>query len=171
MRNVGLNPLRAGLYVTLEEMGANFEIADRRELNGEPVADLIFRGGALKGVDVPADRAPSMIDEYPILAVAAAFAEGTTRMAGLSELRVKESDRLTAIATGLAACGVDARVEGDDLIVEGGGRPPPGAAQVAADHDHRIAMAFLVLGLGAETAGRNRRRPGPSPPVFRALWT
>ena len=150
IRNVGLNPLRAGLYATLKEMGANLEIADPREISGEPVGDLVFRAGPLKGVEVPAERAPSMIDEYPILAVAAAFAEGPTRMAGLAELRVKESDRLAAIATGLDACGVAATIEGDDLIVEGRGAPPAGGAKVAADHDHRIAMAFLVLGLAAE---------------------
>lgn len=150
VRGVGLNPLRAGAFATLREMDADIEIANERTESGEPMADLVFRGGALKGVDVPAGRAPSMIDEYPILAVAAAFAEGRTRMAGLSELRVKESDRLNAIANGLAACGVEASIEGDDLIVEGRGGPPPGGGAIASDHDHRIAMAFLVFGMAAE---------------------
>ena len=146
---VGVNPLRTGLYDTLAEMGADMSFRNRRIEAGEPVADLVFRAGALKGVDVPAERAPSMIDEYPILAVAAAFARGRTRMFGLSELRVKESDRLAAIAEGLAACGVRVAVDGDDLTVEGDGRAPAGGATVAARDDHRIAMAFLVLGLGA----------------------
>lgn len=157
VRNVGLNPLRAGLFTTLEEMGADLERRDAREVSGEPVADLVFRHGPLTGVTVPADRAPSMIDEYPILAVAAAFATGETRMCGLAELRVKESDRLAAIADGLAVCGVTARIDGDDLIVKGGGYPPQGGGvpprgggSVAVHHDHRIAMSFLVMGLGAE---------------------
>jgi 3-phosphoshikimate 1-carboxyvinyltransferase len=106
------------------------------------------RASALRGVDVPAERAPSMIDEYPILAVAAAFAQGTTRMRGLKELRVKESDRLAAVAAGLRANGVSVAVDGDDLIVEGAGRPP-GGSQVATHMDHRIAMAFLVMGLAS----------------------
>ena len=102
---------------------------------------------------MPADRAPSMIDEYPILAVAAAFARGRDVMHGLGELRVKESNRLAAVVAGLRACGVDAREEGDSLIVEGLGGPPPGGAEVRAHHDHRIAMSFLVLGLAARAAG------------------
>jgi 3-phosphoshikimate 1-carboxyvinyltransferase len=146
---VGVNPLRTGLYDTLAEMGADISFTNRRTEAGEPVADLLVRAGRLRGVDVPADRAPSMIDEYPILAVAAAFAQGRTRMFGLSELRVKESDRLSAIAEGLAACGVRVAVDGDDLTVEGDGRPPAGGARVKARDDHRIAMAFLVLGLAA----------------------
>jgi len=99
---------------------------------------------------VPPERAPSMIDEYPILAVAAAFASGTTRMRGLSELRVKESDRLAAVARGLQACGVKLEIEGDDLIVHGTGKPPAGGASIAVNLDHRIAMAFLVMGMAAE---------------------
>ena len=146
---VGVNPLRTGLYDTLAEMGADISFANRRTEAGEEVADLVLRAGELKGVDVPADRAPSMIDEYPILAVAASCAKGRTRMLGLSELRVKESDRLAAIAHGLAACGVKVRVDGDDLTVEGTGRPPVGGATVTTHDDHRIAMAFLVLGLAA----------------------
>jgi 3-phosphoshikimate 1-carboxyvinyltransferase len=144
---VGVNPLRAGLYQTLSEMGADLTLSNRRLQAGEPVADLVLRHGALRGVDVPPERAPSMIDEYPILAVAAACADGTTRMRNLGELRVKESDRLTAMARGLAACGVDLAIEGDDLIVRGTGRPPAGGATIAVNLDHRIAMSFLVLGM------------------------
>jgi 3-phosphoshikimate 1-carboxyvinyltransferase len=154
IRGVGLNPLRAGLFGTLIEMGADISIGAQRVEAGEPVGDLTFRGappGTLKGIDVPASRAPSMIDEYPILAVAAAFAAGTTRMHGLAELRVKESDRLSAIERGLASCGVDCAIEGDSLIVRGNGQMPPGGALVAAELDHRIAMSSLVLGMAAET--------------------
>lgn len=153
IRGVGLNPLRAGLFGTLMEMGADITIASQRIEAGEPVGDLTFRGGspgALHGVDVPASRAPSMIDEYPILAGVAAFAAGTTRMHGLAELRVKESDRLAAIERGLTACGVTCAIEEDSLIVEGNGQRPAGGALVAAELDHRIAMSFLVLGLAAE---------------------
>lgn len=146
--HVGLNPLRTGLLATLLEMGADISIENQRDSGGEPVADLKVRASRLKAVDVPATRAPSMIDEYPILAVAAAVAEGTTRMHGLSELRVKESDRLTAIATGLAACGVHVAVDGDTLSVTGG--RVPGGATVATHMDHRIAMSFLVLGGAAK---------------------
>jgi 3-phosphoshikimate 1-carboxyvinyltransferase len=149
IRNVGLNPLRAGLYATLAEMGADIAIANRREEAGEPVADLAVRASALNGVDVPPERAPTMIDEYPVLAVAAAFAAGTTRLRGLAELRVKESDRLAAIAAGLAACGVAVAVEGDDLVIRGGRARAAGGATVAVNLDHRIAMAFLVFGLAA----------------------
>ncbi|HLI19890.1 MAG TPA: 3-phosphoshikimate 1-carboxyvinyltransferase [Stellaceae bacterium] len=151
VEGVGINPLRAGLFETLGEMGADITFDKRRIEGGEPVADLVVRGGgALRGVTVPAQRAPSMIDEYPILAVAAAFAQGRTVMHGLAELRVKESDRLAAIAKGLGDCGVTVAIEGDTLIVEGGGRRPRGGAPVAAALDHRIAMAFLVLGMAAE---------------------
>jgi 3-phosphoshikimate 1-carboxyvinyltransferase len=145
--SVMLNPLRTGLIQTLREMGGDLRVSNRRVVGGEPVGDLNARFSDLRGIDVPATRAPSMIDEYPILAIAAAFATGTTIMRGLSELRVKESDRLAAIAGGLRACGVDARGEGDTLIVHGCGGPPPGGAFVPAFHDHRIAMSFLVLGL------------------------
>jgi len=150
IEGVGVNPLRAGLYDTLAEMGADISFANRREEAGEPVCDMVVRAGELSGIDVPAERAPSMIDEFPILAVAAAYARGRTRMNGLAELRVKESDRLAAIADGLAACGAKVAVEGDDLIVEGTGRAPAGGALVRARDDHRIAMAFLVLGLAAK---------------------
>ncbi|TMJ60203.1 MAG: 3-phosphoshikimate 1-carboxyvinyltransferase [Alphaproteobacteria bacterium] len=147
--NVGLNPTRAGLIASLREMGADITLQKQRTEGGEPVADLHVRAGSLKGADIPPERAPSMIDEYPILAVAAACAKGRTVMRGLAELRVKESDRLAAIATGLAACGVRVDVQGDDLIVEGSGNFPAGGARVATQLDHRIAMAFLVLGLAA----------------------
>ncbi len=147
--NVGLNPSRTGLLLCLEEMGADITLENRREAGGEPVADLKVRAGALKGADIPPERAPSMIDEYPILAVAAACARGRTVMHGLAELRVKESDRLAGIAEGLSRCGVRVRVEGDDLIVEGDGNSPAGGAMIETQLDHRMAMAFLVLGLAA----------------------
>ena len=148
--NVGTNPLRCGLVTTLMEMGARIETGAARETGGEPVADLLVRAGALSGVEVPPERAPSMIDEYPILAVAAAFATGRTVMRGLSELRVKESDRLAAIADGLAAAGVSVIVEQDTLVVEGQGGRPRGGTRIATRLDHRIAMAFLVLGMASE---------------------
>ena len=147
--NVMLNPLRTGLFATLQEMGADLSFANRRNLGGEEVADITARSSPLRGIEVPAVRAPSMIDEYPILAIAAAFAEGTTRAHGLAELRVKESDRLAAIIAGLRACGVDARDEGDSLIVQGIGAPPAGGGNVTTHGDHRIAMSFLVMGLAA----------------------
>lgn len=150
IRGVGLNPLRTGLLTTLAEMGADIRISNRRTEAGEPVGDLNVSAGSLRGVDVPAGRAPSMIDEYPILAMAAACAEGTTRLNGLAELRVKESDRLGAIADGLTACGAAVVIEGDSLIIEGTGRPPRGGACIAVNLDHRIAMAFLVLGMATE---------------------
>ncbi len=150
VEGVLLNPTRSGFIETLREMGARIEVLDRRDDGGEPVGDLRVRASALKGVRVPSDRAPSMIDEYPILACVAAFAEGETKMEGLAELKVKESDRLSATAAGLAACGVSARVEGDDLFVEGTGEVK-GGGRVKTVMDHRIAMAFLTLGLGARS--------------------
>jgi 3-phosphoshikimate 1-carboxyvinyltransferase len=147
------NPLRTGLYATLREMGAQIETLETRDDGGEEVADLRVRAGALKGVEVPAERAPSMIDEYPILAVAASFAEGVTRMKGLQELRVKESDRLAATADMLRANGVEVAIEGDDLIVQGKARPA-GGGEVTTHMDHRIAMAALVLGLAADNPVR-----------------
>src|SRR5262249_12365423 len=145
---VMMNPLRTGLLATLSEMGADIEVLDRRSEGGEEVADLRVRASMLRGVDVSPHRAPSMIDEYPVLAVAAAFAEGTTRMRGLAELRVKESDRLAATTAGLVANGVEVSVEGDDLLVHGKGSVPGGGA-ITAHMDHRIAMAFLVMGLAS----------------------
>jgi len=152
MPGVGMNPGRIGLLDTLRDMGADVTLANEREAAGEPVADLRVRTSRLEGIEVPASRAPSMIDEYPILAVAAAAAHGRTVMRGLGELRVKESDRLSAIAAGLAACGVRAEISGDDLTVEGCGGPPPGGGTVATHYDHRIAMSFLVLGTIAQAA-------------------
>ncbi len=149
IEGIGINVLRAGLFETLLEMGADIEFNNRRIEGGEPVADLGIRASLLKGVTVPAERAPSMIDEYPILAVAAAFAKGRTVMHGLAELRVKESDRLAAIAQGLADCGVKVEIDGDSLIVDGTGERPDGGAAVSAALDHRIAMSFLVLGMAA----------------------
>jgi 3-phosphoshikimate 1-carboxyvinyltransferase len=147
VQGVCVNPLRTGLFTTLEEMGARIARQDERTVGGETVADLLVEGGPLAGVDVPEGRAPSMIDEYPVLSVVAALASGTTRMRGLGELRVKESDRLATMAEGLAACGATVEVEGDDLIVHGsGGRPLPGGVTLDAKLDHRIAMSFLVLG-------------------------
>jgi 3-phosphoshikimate 1-carboxyvinyltransferase len=152
LRNVGVNPLRTGLLDTLIEMGAEITLEKPRQAAGEPVADLKVRAGRLKGVAVPAERAPRMIDEYPVLAVLAACAEGTTRLNGLGELRVKESDRLAAIAQGLAACGVRVTELKDGLVIEGLGRSPKGGALIPTRLDHRIAMAFLVLGLASEEA-------------------
>ena len=150
LTDVGMNPRRTGLYDTLVEMGADIAFENRRDQAGEPVADLRVRGSRLKGVVVPADRAPSMIDEYPILAVAASYAEGTTVMLGLKELRVKESDRLAMVAEGLVRCGVKVEVGADDsLTVHGTGRPPQGGGVIATAMDHRIAMSFLVMGMGS----------------------
>ena len=149
LEGVMLNPLRAGLIDTLTEMGAAIERLNARIEGGEDVADLRVRGSALRGVEVPAARAPAMIDEYPILAVAASFAQGTTLMRGLKELRVKESDRLAGTADMLRANGVTVEIEGDDLFVEGRGRAP-GGGLVATHMDHRLAMSALVMGLESE---------------------
>ena len=151
VEGVGLNPSRTGLLASLAEMGADITPLNERIEGGEPVADLRVRAGALSGADFPPERAPSMIDEYPVLAVAASCAKGRTVMRGLAELRVKESDRLAGMATGLAACGVKVAVEGDDLIVESDGGPPAGGATIETKLDHRIAMAYLVLGLTARS--------------------
>jgi len=144
-----LNPRRTGLIQTLLEMGARIEIQNRRSSGGEEIGDLIVRHSDLNGVTVPADRAPSMIDEYPILSVAAAFARGKTVMLGLDELRVKESDRLEAIIAGLKANGVRYSVSGDDLTVEGM-TEVPGGDTVTTHLDHRIAMSFLTMGLASQ---------------------
>jgi 3-phosphoshikimate 1-carboxyvinyltransferase len=170
VEGVMMNPLRIGLITSLLEMGARIETLDRRIEGGEEVADLRVRAGPLKGVDVPAGRAPSMIDEYPVLAVAGAFAEGETRMRGLHELRVKESDRLEAVGAGLKAAGVDYAIEGDDLIVRGRGAAQGGGV-VATHLDHRIAMSFLVMGLATENpmAIDDSRMIATSFPSFRPL--
>lgn len=151
IENVLLNPTRTGLIDTLLEMGGNIELFNRRSAGGEDVADLRVRHSHLKGVSVPPQRAPSMIDEYPVLAVAAAFAEGETVMDGLDELRVKESDRLAAVARGLEANGVDCDEGEASLRVRG--RPDGksiGGGTVETHLDHRIAMSFLVMGLASE---------------------
>ena len=147
IRNVGMNPLRAGLIKTLQEMGGKITIENSRGEAGEPLADLRVEASQLHGITVPASRAPSMIDEYPVLSVVATCATGTTHMVGLAELRVKESDRLAAMATGLAACGVQIEETEDSLTVHGSDQPIDGGALIAANLDHRIAMAFSVLGM------------------------
>ncbi len=155
VEGVLLNPLRTGLFKTLTEMGADLTVANAREDGGEQVGDVTARYGPLKGVDVPPERAPSMIDEYPILAVAAAFAEGETQMRGLAELIVKESDRLALTVQGLSACGVMVEQEADAMKVRGaarGNHRVRGGACIATHGDHRIAMAHLMLGLAAEQA-------------------
>ena len=149
LEGVMTNVTRTGLFATLREMGATIEELDRRLEGGEDVADLRVRTSALKGVEVPPERAPFMIDEYLVLGVAAAFAEGTTRMRGLKELRVKESDRLAATADMLRVNGIDVEIEGDDLIVHGKGRAA-GGGLVKTHMDHRIAMSALVMGLASE---------------------
>ena len=152
LENVGLNPLRTGIVDSLKEMGADIQITNARVQAGEDVGDIVVCHGALKGIIVPASRAPSMIDEYPILAVAAAFATGTTRFEGVGELRVKESDRLAAVEAGLKASGVDVRSGSDWMEIDGCANGPVLGGGVVETHlDHRIAMAFLVLGMGAKT--------------------
>jgi 3-phosphoshikimate 1-carboxyvinyltransferase len=172
IRNALMNPTRTGLIQTLREMGAAIEILDPRVSGGEEVADLRVRHSALRGVDVPAGRAPSMIDEYPVLAVASAFADGTTRMNGLEELRVKESDRLAAVAAGLEANGVRHEEGPDWLTVTG--RPDGsglGGGRVLTHLDHRIAMSFLVMGLATEkpVAVDDARMIATSFPEFEGL--
>ncbi|MER8958385.1 MULTISPECIES: 3-phosphoshikimate 1-carboxyvinyltransferase [unclassified Mesorhizobium] len=157
IENVLMNPTRIGLLLTLQEMGAWIDIIDPRNEGGEDVADLRVRYSELKGVTVPPERAPTMIDEYPVLAVAASFAEGETLMLGLEELRVKESDRLSAVAEGLKLNGVDCSEGGASLVVRGKpggkglGQHPNGQGTIVQTHlDHRIAMSFLVMGLATE---------------------
>ena len=166
IEGVGLNPLRTGLLECLREMGADIALLNERDEGGEPVADLRARAGTLTGADIPAERAPRMIDEYPILAVAAACARGRTVMRGLAELRVKESDRLAGDRHRPRRLRRQAsRSRATHLIVEGDGGPPEGGALIATQLDHRIAMAFLVLGLAARAPVRidDARR---SPPAF-----
>jgi 3-phosphoshikimate 1-carboxyvinyltransferase len=148
LSDVMTNPLRTGLFTTLREMGASIEESQQRGDSGEPMAQLRVRASKLRGVEVPPERAPSMIDEYLVLAVAASFAEGTTIMRGLKELRVKESDRLEATAAMLRVNGIKVEISGDDLIVDGKGHVP-GDGLVATHMDHRIAMSALVMGLAA----------------------
>jgi 3-phosphoshikimate 1-carboxyvinyltransferase len=170
IENVLLNPGRNGLVETLVEMGADISIDNRRQVGGEEVGDIRVRSNRLKGVSVPATRAPSMIDEYPILAIAAAFAEGDTLMEGIGEMRVKESDRIAAIAAGLAANGIAAEEGPESLLVHGGGKDV-GGGRVATRLDHRIAMSFLILGLAADKPVTidDARPITTSFPEFRAL--
>ena len=150
IRGVGINPTRAGLIGVLRLMGGDIRLDNERLVGGEPVADLVVTASSLTGIEVPPEIAPSMIDEYPILFVAAAFAGGRTTMRGLDELRVKESDRIAAMATGLTACGVIVEELPDGLVVDGrGGEPVAGGATIATHLDHRIAMSFAILGLNA----------------------
>jgi 3-phosphoshikimate 1-carboxyvinyltransferase len=148
LADVMTNPLRTGLIATLREMGATI-VAEETSGGSEPMAGLRVRSAPLRGVEVPAARAPSMIDEYPVLAVAAAFALGDTVMRGLKELRVKESDRLAATAQMLRVNGVEVEIDGDDLIVHGRGHVP-GGGLVATHMDHRLAMSARVMGLASD---------------------
>ena len=157
LRHVGLNPRRAGLIDVLRRMGAHIAFDSARLVGGEPVADLIVRGSDLTGVEVPPELAPSMIDEYPILSVAAACAKGVTRMRGLGELRVKESDRLNLMAQGLTQCGVMVEVEGDDLIVHGTGKPPKGDATITTAMEPQDRDEFSYFRMSRRTAHRYRR--------------
>ncbi len=153
VENVGLNPTRAGLIEVLQQMGGKIDKLDQREIGGEPVADLHVRHSALRGIDVDPAIAPSMIDEFPVLFVAAALAQGTTRTSGLDELRVKESDRLTAMAKALTLAGANVEEHEDGLVIHGsGGTPLPGTAgtPVTTHLDHRIAMSMAVAGLASK---------------------
>ncbi|WP_395646764.1 3-phosphoshikimate 1-carboxyvinyltransferase [Terricaulis sp.] len=151
LSDVLVNPLRLGLFETLLEMGATLSFEERRDPIGEPIADLVVRSGPLVGVTPPIKRAPAMIDEFPILAVVAAFAKGETRITGASELRVKESDRITQMVEGLKACGVEAEELPDGMIVHGDGpKSVKGGAHIRTNGDHRVAMSFLVLGLASK---------------------
>jgi 3-phosphoshikimate 1-carboxyvinyltransferase len=150
IKNVGINPLRDGIIITLREMGGKILFENEREVGGEKVADIVVEASKLKGVEVPAERAASMIDEFPILGIAAANAEGITKMNGLAELKVKESNRLLMIAQNLENCGVEAKMGDDFLEVKGGIKQPKQAAKISTSLDHRIAMSFLVMGLMME---------------------
>lgn len=151
VEGVMLNELRTGLFTTLQEMGADLVISNVRVASGEEVGDITARYSKLKGVVVPPERAPAMIDEYPILAIAAAFAEGETVMRGVGEMRVKESDRISLTANGLKACGVQVVEELEGFIVTGTGQAPSGGATVVTHGDHRIAMSHLILGMAAQS--------------------
>lgn len=170
--NVGLNPTRAGLVEVLRQMGGDIELVDPREVGGEPVADLRVRHSALKGIEVDPAVAPSMIDEFPVLFVAASLAEGRTATTGLDELRVKESDRLAVMAAGLAAIGARVEEREDGLIIDGtGGELLAGGATVAGHLDHRICMSFAVAGLASKAAVTidDMAPVGTSFPNFEAL--
>jgi 3-phosphoshikimate 1-carboxyvinyltransferase len=170
IEGVLVNPTRTGFYLTLQEMGGDVAFLNEREEGGEPIADIRVRASSLKGVVVPAERAPSMIDEYPVLAALASFAKGATRMEGLAELKVKESDRLAATAAGLIANGVSAVIDGDTLTVEGSSAVK-GGGTVATHLDHRIAMAFLTMGLASQepVTVDDTRMIATSFPEFRGL--
>ena len=151
IENVGLNPTRNGIYRVLEQMGADIEYLDEREVGGEPVADLRVRHASLNGIEVDPDIAPSMIDEFPVLFVAAALAQGTTVTSGLEELRVKESDRLSAMAAALKWAGVSIEERDDGLVIQGtGGKPLSGGGPITTHLDHRIAMSMAVAGLASD---------------------
>ena len=175
IENVGLNPTRFGIFTVLRQMGARIEELDPREVGGEPVADLRVRHAPLNGIDVDPAIAPSMIDEFPVLFVAAALAQGTTRTSGLDELRVKERDRLTAMAAALTAAGARVEEVADGLVIEGtGGEPLPGTAdetRVATHLDHRIAMSMAVAGLASRKGVEidDTRPIGTSFPDFETL--
>ncbi len=150
LNSVGINKRRFGLYETLIEMGADITLKNKNVQGGEEVADLVIKSSSLKGITVPEERVSSMIDEFPIFAVAASYATGISTMSGLAELRVKESDRLGVMAEGLKACGVDLEESEDSLVIHGSGKPPKGGAFIKTALDHRIAMSFLVLGIVSE---------------------
>jgi len=147
VKNIGINPLRTGILDSLKKMGANFKIYNIRENSGEPQADIRVRHSQLRGVTIPAHQVPRLIDEYPILSIAASVARGTTVFEGIGELRVKESDRLSAISEGLEACGIETQTTIDTLIINGTNQRPKGGATIASRLDHRIAMSYLILGL------------------------
>ncbi len=174
VENALLNPTRTGLVQTLLEMGADVSIENRRTVSGEEVGDIRVRASGLKGISVPPDRAPSMIDEYPVLAVAAAFAEGETRMEGIAELRVKESDRITTMVAGLKANGVSVEEGTDWMVVKGGGGAPAGGATVTTSLDHRHRHELHGARPGDEGTGDHRRCAATiatSFPDFRDMMT
>jgi len=150
LKNIGVNPLRTGLIPTLQEMGGKITLKNIREIGGEKVADIEVEASSLKAIDVPASRSASMIDEYPILAVACAFANGTSKLNGLAELKVKESNRLAMIADNLQNCGVEVKIGNDFLEIKGGFAMPKNVVEIKTAMDHRIAMSFLIMGLCLE---------------------